>query len=311
MTEIYLLFFHAVLPCFNNFNRLLQQEEPLIYKLHEAQQRFLHKLASKFVKPSVIQVHKTAGLSFADLDVSLESQRDDVELGIGITTRATVMKLLKTGDVDSKKVDKFFDATRAFFATAYKYCVHWSPLDDEFLKACIFVDFGKRNDVSFRDIETTIHSFTHINRHIINDPSMLDVVEEQFLDFQAMADTDIPANVWEESLVQETKRETFYRMDIIWGYLKSKVPLLCEIALSVLVIPDSNAAEERVFSIIRKNKTEFRSRLAMKGSLNSIMRIKTSMPESLISCHSWNPPDELLKECKSAVKKYNEAHRKL
>ena len=28
-TEIYLLFFHAVLPCFNNFNKLLQQEEPL------------------------------------------------------------------------------------------------------------------------------------------------------------------------------------------------------------------------------------------------------------------------------------------
>ena len=163
-------------------------------------------------------------MSFADLDVSLESQRDDAELGIGITTRATVMKLLKTGDVDSNKVDKFFDATRAFFATAYKYCVHWSPLDDEFLKACIFVDFGKRNDVSFRDIATTMHSFTHINRHIIDDPSMLDAVKEQFLDFQAMADTDIPANVWEESLVQETERETFYRMDIIWGYLKSKVP---------------------------------------------------------------------------------------
>ena len=85
--------------------------------------------------------------------------------------------------MDSKKVDKFFDATRAFFAMAYNYCVQWLPLDDEFLKACIFVDFGKRNDVTFQDIETTIRSFTHINQHIINDPSMLDAVEEQFLDF--------------------------------------------------------------------------------------------------------------------------------
>ena len=95
MTEVYLLFFHAVLPCFNNFNKLLQREEPLIYKLHEAQQRFLHKLASKFVQPSVIQMHKTAGLSFAKLDISLESQKDDAELGIGLTTRTTVMKKLE------------------------------------------------------------------------------------------------------------------------------------------------------------------------------------------------------------------------
>ena len=71
-----------------------------IYKLHDAQQRFLYKLASKFIKPTVIQKHKTAGLSFANLDISSESQRDDAELGIGITTRTTVMKLLKNGDVE-------------------------------------------------------------------------------------------------------------------------------------------------------------------------------------------------------------------
>ena len=45
MTEIYLLFYQAVLPCFTNFNKLLQCEEPLVYKLHKAQQRFICKLA--------------------------------------------------------------------------------------------------------------------------------------------------------------------------------------------------------------------------------------------------------------------------
>ena len=42
-------------------------------------------------------------------------------------------------------MDKFFDVTRAFFAVAYNYYLQWLPIDDEFLKACIFVDFGKRN----------------------------------------------------------------------------------------------------------------------------------------------------------------------
>ena len=99
--------------------------------------------------------------------------------------------------------------------------------------------------------------------------------------------------VWEEAFVHVSKKETFHRMDIIWGYLKPKVPLLCEAVLSVLIIPHSNAAEERVFSLIGKNKTEFRSRLDLKGSLNSLMRIKLSLPEFLIPCHMWNPPEDL------------------
>ena len=43
-----------------------------------------------------------------------------------------------------------------------------------------------------------------------------------------------------------------------WGYLRERVPLLSEIELHVLAVPRSNAVDERVFSMIRKNKTEFR-----------------------------------------------------
>ena len=55
MTEIYLCFYQAVLLCFTNFNKLLQHKEPLIYKLHKAQQCFMLKLASRFIKPLPIQ----------------------------------------------------------------------------------------------------------------------------------------------------------------------------------------------------------------------------------------------------------------
>ena len=185
-----------------------------------------------YLSPSFnLQEHKTAGLSFANQDISLESQRDDAELGIGITTRTTVMKLFKKGDVEPRKADKFFYATRTFFSVAYNYCVQWLPIEDEFLKPCIFIDFGKRNNVTFRNIETTITSFTNINQHIIDDPSILDAVEKPFLDFQAMAETDISTNVWEEAVLHETEQGRFYRMDITWGFLKPKVPLLSEVAL--------------------------------------------------------------------------------
>ena len=39
-------------------------------------------------------------------------------------------------------------------------------------------------------------------------------------------------------------------MDVIWGYLHAKLPLLSEIALCVLVALHGNAGEERIFFMI-------------------------------------------------------------
>ncbi|CAB3994372.1 PREDICTED: uncharacterized protein LOC106702191 [Paramuricea clavata] len=122
-----------------------------------------------------------------------------------------------------------------------------------------------------------------------------------------MCETDIPRNIWEAAQIGDIQDKQ-YRMDVIWGYLKSKLPLLGKIALSVLVIPHSNTGEERVFSTIRKNKTEFRSRLQLGGSLNAIMRIKMSIPRELLPCYKWKPSNKLLKKCKSATPLYNEDH---
>ena len=143
---------------------------------------------------------------------------------------------------------------------------------------------------------------------VMSDPSLLDEVEEEFMDYQAMSDDDVPQRIWAAALVGDI-HDNQHRMDVIWGYLKEKLSRLTEIALSVLVIPHSNAGEERIFSTIRKNKTEFRSRLQLGGSLNAIMRVKMAVPEQLLECYKWEPSKELLKKCKSATREYNERHR--
>ena len=81
MTEVYRLFYQDLLPCFANFIKLLQSEEPLIDKLYNSQQHFMSKFASHFTKPCVIQNHKELGNSFFTL-----SSENDIELGIGIIT---------------------------------------------------------------------------------------------------------------------------------------------------------------------------------------------------------------------------------
>ena len=47
-----------------------------------------------------------------------------------------------------------------------------------------------------------------------------------------------------------------------------------KIAKVVLFIPHSNAGEERVFSLIRKDKTQFRPNLSLDKTLSSILTVK-------------------------------------
>ena len=58
MTELYLLFFQSNITTFTNFTKFLQREEPFIYSIYDHMQTFMNILASKFIKPNVIQESK-------------------------------------------------------------------------------------------------------------------------------------------------------------------------------------------------------------------------------------------------------------
>ena len=79
---------------------------------------------------------------------------------------------------------------------------------------------------------------------------------------------------------------------------------LCQIAKLVMVIPHSNAQEEHVFSMIRKNMTSFRPSLDPKGSILIAKLASTG------DAHSQEPSQEVLRKAKSAMWEYNEAYSK-
>ena len=103
---------------------------------------------------------------------------------------------------------------------------------------------------------------------------------------------DIPASVWEEALVvtAEDESDRHYRMDVVWHYLalvkcadgNQKFRRISKIAKLVLCIAHSNAGEERVFSMVRKNKTPFRPNLALDKTLPSLLTVKLATEEP---CH--------------------------
>ena len=77
-----------------------------------------------------------------------------------------------------------------------------------------------------------------------------------------------------------------------------EIPGIAEI---VLVLSRSNAEAERLFSIVRKNKTDSRSCLKLDGSLSAILAIKLQYPESRIPCHKWVPGEDIMKAAKTAT----------
>ena len=147
-----------------------------------------------------------------------------------------------------------------------------------------------------------------------NSPEQMDNLSEEFVEFQLLNDNDIPKETWDKATVSVDEDEKCYhRMDFLWQYISTmKTPdhtrcflMLSKVAMLVLVIPHSNAEEERVFSMVRKNKTAFRPSLDPKGTLSSILTIKLGQDKP---SHQFEPTKEVLKKAKSATWNYNRGH---
>ena len=143
----------------------------------------------------------------------------------------------------------------------------------------------------------------------------MDKLSEEFTEFQLLHDNDIPKQIWEKATVKvdSVNDKSYQRMDVIWHYISTmKAPdhttrflRLSKIAMLVLLIPHSNAQEERIFSMVRKNKTAFQPSLDPKGTLSSILTVKLAND---VPAHQFEPSKELLKTAKSATWNYNKEH---
>lgn len=139
----------------------------------------------------------------------------------------------------------------------------------------------------------------------------LEDLTQEVHDYATMEDEELPKAVKE--LAREKEGSSRLRPDIVCGHLqemttpdgRKRFLILSKVALLVLTIPHSNAGEERVFSMIKKNLTSLRSCLDQEETLGSIMTIKM---ESLSRPEGINLPPNVVKAAKSAARLYNKAH---
>ena len=225
-------------------------------------------------------------------------------------------RLLNNGDITQATYDQFHKGVQLYYKDALDYIQRKFPISDPVICNSRWVDVLQRDKAEWNQVEFLIEKNSNQTflQNIDND-----LLFDECADYQSMCDDDINADAWAEAEVVDEKDENenkivHYRIDVLWLYIakiivtrtcNKRFKLLPQVASLVLLLPHSNTGLERLFSVVRKNKTDMRSSLKLDGTLSSILTTKTYNPESLNLCYKWRPDKDLLDLSKKATIAYN------
>lgn len=284
LNKAFCLFLSNIVPAFETPNVLLQSSEPQIHALRSLLFSMLQNLMSKFVKAAVVK--SASSILVVDYHSS-DNQKNDIDLVIGTATTKVVATL--------KQEDKliFFDSVRKYYSASCDYIVHKFPLKDEVLIHAEVANISTICNASFSSVKFFIERFPVIFADTEqNLDEELDVLQSQFCNFQL--ESELPQDISAED-----------RLDVKWslvGEIKAadgtlKYDKLSRVMLSILTIPHSNAACERVFSQVTKTHTQFRSALS-EETLERLLTVKSTKKGN---CFEQKFDTSFLKAAKSAM----------
>ena len=143
-------------------------------------------------------------------------------------------------------------------------------------KQSIFVDISNSNVASFDDVLYFAEKFK-----LDYDLSTVNAFSGKFLDCKKLNDHNIPNSVLQNACYYYDEKTKYYRVDILEKYKnemkdyigKYQFDLLFKVQKLVLVLPQLNISEERVFTMLKKNKIPFREMVGFSTS-GSILTVK-------------------------------------
>lgn len=182
----------------------------------------------------------------------------------------------------------FFTKVRSYFVKVCKYIQLKFPLDDPVLKAFEIADLKLQKSAKVSSLTNLLHKFPSM---MPNDASLDDVI----LEYSLYQVEEIPVEILSEE-----------RIDSQWVKVANikneneavKFKHLPKIMLRILTVPHSNAESERLFSMVRKNRTDFRASMEMKLA-ESLMIVKGANE----NCFDTNYSSKDMRRMKSAYSK--------
>lgn len=281
ITKAYLLFLENVLPLFLSANIFLQQDEPLIHKIHGTVNNLLMGLIVRFLKPSSVD---DCTDSFTKLECAKrKKQKSSNDLVIGAATRAHIK------NIPADAVEKFYNDARNFYVKSVQYVQAKLPVDDLFLKHAEIANVSARKKITYESIEFINGKFPNVLSDKEKDRLEMEFSLYQFEDFEELdLKNDRTDSIWHKiSKIADINGATKY----------VALPKLIKV---LLLVPHSNATSERVFSVVRKNQTDFRPTLGTE-TLTSLLVEKQKNSNSNCKCYDNVFSNEVLSKAKKSA----------
>ena len=254
--KLFVIFLSYTVKMFDEVLLGLQSEEPKIHLMRRMLHKLIRNILKRFVKPSAMISKSVDEVSYK-LSYNVKANSDLI-----IGEDAT--KFIADKDqncLKPRRIEEFFEGVVTYFQTLCDYLMVKLPLNDPLLAAAEVVDVELQSSSKLSDI----HFF--MDRYPCLISTTKDIILEQFSEYQF---TDISS----------CKSD---RIDLTWsniGNMKDldgsfKFKELSLFMLGILTIPHSSAHCERIFSCVRKNRTEQRSCLG-DDTLEALLVIKST-----------------------------------
>nr|XP_042902141.1 uncharacterized protein LOC122270094 [Parasteatoda tepidariorum] len=283
--KAYCLFLNYIIPVFERSLITLQSNEPKIHILNSLLLDLLKDFVSKFIRADIIK-----GSSLMDINLVSEKNHkldDDIIIGSAASKLISVLKM------EDKQL--FYSNIKNYYIAVCNYIRQKFPLNSEFLLSAEVADVDKLPSKRFKDVDFFLKKFPSmwINDNVEETEDMKrDKLLEEFSDLQI---TDLPSVIKQETRMDK-KWDAISKITSNDGCFK-KYSRIAKIMVAILSIPHSNAECERVFSIVKKNRTQFRNSLSDK-SLEDILIAKTTQTGC---CYEQTFDKGFLKAAKSAT----------
>ena len=279
--KLYVMYVNFVIKQFDISNKALQDEAPRIHEQGRLMSRLIRELLQMFVKPAAL---KNKTVDEVDFKIQKCNIMEDKDVFVG----AEVRQFLEANQFSSKNKKKFFKSVKRFLTTACTYLLKNLPLKEPFIKHAAVANISYRDDATFRSLEFFIDRYPII----LSDGLTKDVLDSEMRSYKQC---DLP------TFSKETP------MDVRWKeLLKLKdecgnilLPHLPKVMVRILSIPHSNASCERIFSVVRKNRTDFRANMETE-TLQSLLILKQTGGE----CFNRKFTPEVITACKKATQEH-------
>ena len=256
LTRLSMLFLEFTLDSLCKFNGVFQSSLPMLPSLKAEVRRMLRILLGRVIKADVI---KAAGDDFTKIDLddtSLELPNE--ELGIGHKTWAFLSEEEDHLDSNVKRI--FFNGVKDFYKAVIATIIKKFAFNDSVVDDVAFLLPNKKDSVTPAIVVRLAARFSAALQQEAHD-----ALEEETLDYILLPSSTLPSVV-QGSEGQPIKSEEVCaywqhigRMTTLDG--AARFPNLSRLAKCVLTLPVSNAETERVFSIVRKIVTDYRTQM--------------------------------------------------